>query len=164
MSRKRQHSHRLVRPENKNYLRRVRLRSRTVPVVWSITTPKDYSAPDIASASVVDSDNRTLRVEYAVPQRRTPEKIFRELLQKWRKETWFVSSMKKRVSHPAYLNIIGMGPAGIPLILQELQHTPDHWFWALQAITRKDPAPPNATFDQMRDAWLAWGKHNGYLR
>jgi hypothetical protein len=91
------------------------------------------------------------------------EGVFRDLVEKWRAETWFMSSIRKRISHLDYLSIIGLGPAAVPLLLRELEQAPDHWFWALQAITREDPAPPEADFDQMRNAWLAWGRQHGYL-
>ena len=63
------------------------------------------------------------------------------------------------------VQIIGMGPAVVPLILEELQREPDHWFWALEAITQQDPVPPEARGDvgAMADAWIAWGKQQGYL-
>ena len=39
----------------------------------------------------------------------------------------------------SYQKIIGMGPAVVPLILSELETEPDHWFWALEAITDENP-------------------------
>ena len=91
------------------------------------------------------------------------ERRFRELAKKWHKETRFISSVTKMVTHPAYLRIIGMGPAAVPLLLRELERTRDHWFVALHAITGEDPAPPRASFDEAVEAWLAWGKRNGYI-
>ena len=65
-----------------------------------------------------------------------------------------------------YQRIIGMGPAAVPLILEELQREPDHWFWALEAITQEDPVPAAARgkIGDMADAWIAWGKQQGYIR
>ena len=91
------------------------------------------------------------------------ENIFDELADRWRKETWFMSSTKKRIANEAYLSIIGLGIPAVPLILRELERTPDHWFAALQAITRSDPAPLDADFEKMRDAWVQWGILNGFL-
>lgn len=67
--------------------------------------------------------------------------------------------------HPAYQQIIGMGPVAIPLLLRELQKSPDHWFWALKAITDVDPVPASerGRQKQMAAAWLRWGKEHGYL-
>lgn len=65
--------------------------------------------------------------------------------------------------HPAYQRIIGMGPAALPLILREMERRPDHWFWALQAITGTDPVTVGARGNMrgMAAAWVAWGKDNG---
>lgn len=67
--------------------------------------------------------------------------------------------------HPAYQRIIGMGPDAIALILQELQRKPDDWFWALNAITEADPVPEGAqgNLPQMTDAWLDWGRAQGFI-
>lgn len=43
--------------------------------------------------------------------------------------------------HPAYQQIIGMGPAVVPLLLNDLVRTRSHWFWALRAITGKTQFP-----------------------
>jgi hypothetical protein len=96
---------------------------------------------------------------------RTDFETFRELVDLWRTETWHQSSTNRRVSHPAYLKIIGLGKQSIPWILQELRQQPDYWFAALEAISR-DPSPntsANATdISSLRDAWLEWGKAHGY--
>jgi hypothetical protein len=71
--------------------------------------------------------------------------------------------MKKRIAHPAYLKIIGLGAPAIPWILEELRDAGGHWFWALESITREDPAPNAETMQELKDTWLAWGKMNGYI-
>jgi hypothetical protein len=67
--------------------------------------------------------------------------------------------------HPAYQRIIGMGPRVVPLILRELRRKPDHWFWALTAITGQDPIRPEDAGDilRMTQAWLDFGERQGYL-
>jgi len=64
-----------------------------------------------------------------------------------------------------YQQIIGMGAPVVPLILEELQREPDHWFWALEAITQENPVPKEALGKvlQMAQAWVEWGKNQGYL-
>lgn len=92
-----------------------------------------------------------------------PRLAFEEWVAAWRREREPVSSPRQMAMHPAYQRIIGMGPAALPLILRELERQPDHWFWALQAITGVDPVPADAR-GNMRDmagAWVAWGKDNG---
>jgi hypothetical protein len=90
------------------------------------------------------------------------EKTFRELASQWKDETWFVSSIRKRISNPAFLKIIGLGRPAIPLILDELRREPDYWSYALEAISRQDPAPGAQNLMELRDAWLVWGKAHGY--
>ena len=65
----------------------------------------------------------------------------------------------------SYQSIIGMGDPAIPLLLEELQREPDHWFWALEMITEQDPVPSEAVgrVNEMAQAWIEWGKKQGYL-
>src|SRR5947209_6463376 len=94
---------------------------------------------------------------------RSTEQTFRTLVDQWRAETEFTSSVQRRVMHPAYQRIIGLGASAVPLLLRELKTQPDHWFWALQAITSEDPVPSGASFDQAVAAWIAWGKARSLL-
>lgn len=66
--------------------------------------------------------------------------------------------------HPAYQKIIGMGELALPLIMRELRTRPNHWFWALKAITGEDPVPPQyrGQVRKMAAAWLDWWKENKY--
>ncbi|MCI0387582.1 MAG: hypothetical protein MOB07_02260 [Acidobacteria bacterium] len=66
------------------------------------------------------------------------EGLFQELANQWRRETAHLSLAIKKVMHPAYQRIIGLGPDAVPLILRELQRRSGHWFWALKAITGED--------------------------
>ncbi len=113
---------------------------------YAIFIMEDMDGPlDVADTSVSDKDT------------------FDRLVPQWKEETWAVSSIRKRVSHPAYLKIIGLGRVAIPWILEELKREPDYWFAALEAITRTDPIPHADNMSQLREAWLAWGKANGYI-
>jgi hypothetical protein len=107
--------------------------------------------PDVPHASIRDLSG------YETEQK------FRRLVDQWRKETEHISSIAKASMHPAYQRIIGMGYTAIPYLLRELQKDPDHWFWALNAITEQDPAQSEETFDGAVRAWLRWGKGNGHL-
>lgn len=91
------------------------------------------------------------------------ESHFRQLAEQWRRETAHVSSLKQACLHPAYQRIIGMGPAVVPYLLRELEQAPDHWFWALNAITEEDPAQAEDTLAGATRAWLAWGREKGFL-
>jgi hypothetical protein len=92
------------------------------------------------------------------------EVTFLELAEQWRRETGMMSLVTKMSMHPAYQRIIGMGQAVVPLILRELEQEPDHWFWALQAITGANPVKleQRGRLKQMAEAWIQWGRENGY--
>ena len=56
-----------------------------------------------------------------------------------------------------------MGPSVVPLILSRLESEgsePDHWFWALRALTGANPVTENECGDiaKMARAWIDWGK------
>jgi hypothetical protein len=89
---------------------------------------------------------------------------FAHLTKQWKDETQFASTMIEIALHPAYQQIIGMGPAAISLILQRLKTEPDHWFWALKAITGEDPVPESSRgrLKEMTEAWLNWGRRQGH--
>ncbi len=36
-------------------------------------------------------------------------------------------------------DMVEMGPAVVPLILDELRREPDQWFWAVESITEQNP-------------------------
>jgi hypothetical protein len=59
-----------------------------------------------------------------------------------------------------YQQIIGMGEKALPFIYYELTTEPDHWFWALRAITCDDPVPDEHRGDiaAMTVDWLSWFK------
>jgi len=92
-----------------------------------------------------------------------PSLTFRRLAEQWRKETRFISPVKRKVLHPAYQQIIGMGEVALPLILRDLEERPGDWLWALRAIAGEDPATENDDFRQAVKAWLRWGKERGYI-
>lgn len=102
------------------------------------------------------------RSQPAAPMKDT-ERLFQELADQWRRETARLSLAIKKVVHPAYQRIIGLGPDAVPLILRELQREPGHWSWALKAITGEDPAQPEDTISQAAQAWLRWGKEHQYI-
>ncbi len=93
------------------------------------------------------------------------EQEFQELAEKWHRETGMKSIVSKKAMHPAYQRIIGMGTAVVPLILRELEREPDHWFWALKAITGANPVKPEqrGRMQEMATAWVNWEKEQGNL-
>jgi len=103
------------------------------------------------------------RLPRAAWERTDPEQSFSELADQWYRETRTTSSLRKMITHPAYLRILGMGPEAVPLLLRELKRTRDHWLVALHAITGEEPAPPGADYDEAVDAWLDWGRREGHI-
>ena len=82
----------------------------------------------------------------------------------WRAERPATSSfLKDLINHPAYEEIIKMGMAVVPLILQNLDRNLDHWFEALHRITGVEPVPATdrGNLYKMAYAWQTWGEENG---
>lgn len=79
---------------------------------------------------------------------------FRELAEEWKRDCVFSSSVQEIAMHPAYQKIVGMGPSAVGMILRDLQDQPDHWFWALHAITGQNPVPEESQgkIDEMAKA------------
>ena len=105
--------------------------------------------------------------DFLLPASRQTEaasETFARLARKWKAETGFLSSPTKMAMHPAYQEIIGLGQSAVPLLLGKLASDPSYWFWALRAITKVDPVPAadRGHMQKMRDAWLKWGKDQGY--
>lgn len=86
---------------------------------------------------------------------------FEELAGRWSADCLFESSSDKLFSHPAYQRIIGLGPKVVPLIVRRLQGEPDHWFWALRAITGENPASGHKNLDDAAEAWIGWATVRG---
>ncbi|HWY86669.1 MAG TPA: hypothetical protein VNX28_08090 [Gemmataceae bacterium] len=97
-------------------------------------------------------------------ERQSTEQRFRELARQWKEETQYTSSTTEMVMHPAYQQIIGMGREALPLLFTALRQKPDHWFWALKAITGEDPVVPadRGKIRRMAQAWLDWAERRGY--
>jgi hypothetical protein len=95
----------------------------------------------------------------------TIQERFQRLASVWRAETAYVSSSSDLVAHPAFQEIVGMGLAVVPLLLRELENcTFGHWHRALRRITGTDPVPTadRGNIDKATEAWLRWGKEQGY--
>jgi len=69
------------------------------------------------------------------------EMEFNRLADEWEGERPRGVDVADMVMHNAYQRIIGLGPRVVPLILARLEKKPDHWFWALHAITGAEPVP-----------------------
>lgn len=98
------------------------------------------------------------------PNRAGIEDLFHQLAGEWQEERGPMSGVSEVAMLPSYQRIIGLGPAVIPLLLKELQERPDHWFWALNALTRADPIPEESygRLNEMAQAWIQWGEREGH--
>lgn len=88
---------------------------------------------------------------------------FGALAKTWREDTGHLSSTLHKAMHPAYQQIIGLGPQALPLILQELKDRPNFWFWALRAISGEDPVQQGDNVEAATNAWIKWGFERGLL-
>lgn len=91
------------------------------------------------------------------------QSTFSELRDEWLRFSLLEPSLQRKVMHPAYQRIIGLGPSAVPLILRELHREPNHWFWALRALTGIDAAQGTEGVREAADRWLRWGEEHGYL-
>jgi uncharacterized protein (DUF433 family) len=94
------------------------------------------------------------------------EEQFHRLVREWKAGRGPTSSVTRMAAHPAYRQIIGMGEVAVPLLLDELERQPDHWFLALHELTGADPVPKESRgkLREMAAAWLRWGDENGFGR
>jgi hypothetical protein len=89
---------------------------------------------------------------------------FRRLAAAWRNDVALLSSTRARETHPAYLSIIALGAAVVPLLLGDLEANQTHWFTALAHITGADPVPEAdaGNVPRMVQAWLDWARQQGF--
>ncbi|MCS6804916.1 MAG: hypothetical protein NZ823_07200 [Blastocatellia bacterium] len=112
----------------------------------------------------MESSTRTVLVEAeASPESAAVAERFYSLAEEWRRECAHLSSMREMVLHPAYQQIIGMGKEALPFLLRELERKPDHWDWALWAITGENPVPPEhaGRIADIAHDWLEWARRRG---
>src|SRR5688500_4731850 len=107
----------------------------------------------------------TLPAPARLAERLTTEERFRRLTAEWKQQSGYLSDSRKMAMLRPYQAIIGMGLPVVPLILEELRREPDHWFWALEAITGENPIPEEARgyVEKMAAAWVEWGKREGVI-
>jgi len=133
--------------------------------------PRQWSEPEEVCA--LNSELDKLRVRLTIDWYDNPEDgleesnithQFRLLVREWQLGTETTSSLSKIVMNSAYQKIIGLGPVVVPLILREMQRSPNHWFWALNALVQDDdPSTGTSSMKDATNAWLRWGVSKGYL-
>ena len=93
-----------------------------------------------------------------------PQLTFETLASQWKEQVGGSSFVAGKTNYPAYQKIIEMGQVVVPFLLRELEQKPTHWFEALKAITGANPIQPEqrGRTKQMAQAWLKWGREQGY--
>ncbi len=83
---------------------------------------------------------------------------FEQLSAQWRAATSHQSDTDLVVNHPAYRRIIGLGPAVVPLLIEDMRRNREHWFVALEAITGERPTNDAMAgkIDQLVRCWVDW--------
>lgn len=87
---------------------------------------------------------------------------FEKLVELWKEEKKFTSSMSKIEKSKYYQEIILLGKPAIKLIIEELKREPDYWFAALSILTGENPIPPEdvGNLNKMTSHWLEWAEKN----
>jgi hypothetical protein len=104
-------------------------------------------------------------VASGIVERNLPQRFY-DLADRWRKERGHTSKIRELAVNSAYQQIIGMGEAAIPFLLEEMRTRPDQWTWALRAITGVNPVPEQARgrLKEIAAAWVNWGIECGYIQ
>lgn len=134
----------------------------------SVQSPRH--SDDVVLITLTDGFERSLPLgvfESSAPRpddrRASVRARFDQLRKEWANASALLGSPTEMFMHPAYQQIIGLGPDALPLILESLRDEPDHWFWALVAIAGRDAATGKTSFKEARAAWLEWGVDQGHL-
>jgi hypothetical protein len=120
-----------------------------------------FEIPD-ENGSHTDTDE-TLEIKKYNPEEAKEE--FANLASQWIQDVEGMSSTVEMVKHPAYQKIVSMGQVVVPFLLEDLRQNPIYWLPALRQITRQNPVKPEqrGKIKQMAEAWLNWGKQEGYI-
>jgi hypothetical protein len=129
-----------------------------------------YSASEFSTFDCLPSLNELGQTSMVANQQTEDssalKKEFHSLVMQWKKETFAMSSLNKIYTHPAYQRIIGMGTAGLPFVLKELQNNQGRWFYALRFMAGekgKEIPAGIKDFEEAKAAWLEWGYKNNYI-
>jgi cold shock CspA family protein len=96
---------------------------------------------------------------------KTARDRFDKLAKRWLAESRHMSDVTAMVMLPSYQEIVGIGPDAVPLMLERLKRAPEHWFWALRAITGANPVPDadRGRVSAMAQEWVNWGHEHGVI-
>lgn len=91
--------------------------------------------------------------------------LFKQLADQWHDATDGMSSPRQIAMHPAYQRIIGLSKSAIPYILDDLITRGGNWYWALRSLADEPPivAEMAGNTRRVKQAWIDWGRRNGYI-
>lgn len=96
-------------------------------------------------------------------------KRFHKQAEKWARETEHLSSPTQMMAHPSYQAILGMALEDkreiIRLMILNLKHNRNEWFWALSYLTQDNPIRQSdaGKMDKMISAWVNWGREHNLI-
>ena len=145
-------------------------------LLWNVRTPTSTSRPVPLATSPIggrtfplvrsnDIAGSNLSSGIGIFENDSFNRELLDLADRWTRETAALSSITEKATHPAYQQIIGIGPRAVPFLLRQLRDGGGHWFWALKSITRQDPVPADArgNMHAMTKAWLDWGRKRALI-
>lgn len=95
-----------------------------------------------------------------------PLEKFEQLFDEWYADTAPHSNPEIIFGHQAFLQIIELGEAAIPLIFKKIQEKDSLILAAMPRITGQSPVPKAhfGKFFLIKKDWLNWGIQNGYIQ
>ena len=99
---------------------------------------------------------------------RDPDRVeaeFVNLSRQIESDTKGSSSVQTGMLHPSYRRIIALGRQAVPCLLHNLHSNPKLWLEALHDIVgdRSDPVTRDMTVAEAVEAWLSWGRQQGFI-
>ncbi len=100
----------------------------------------------------------------------SPEQLrqkYLKLREEWEEGTATISSLTIQMEHPAFQEILQLGPDVIPFILEDIQHEASWIIIALPILAGERPTirPEDAgRLSILVASWLEWGQAKGYLQ
>lgn len=80
---------------------------------------------------------------------------FNEILRLWKRDTWYLSSVKGIIENEHFKNIVSMGKAVVPFIVYEIKKNPSNLVWALNLIYKeKLTTDPTLTITEVCKLWV----------
>ncbi len=79
-----------------------------------------------------------------------------ELANTWKCETGHFSIVQHSISHPAYLQIVGMSDKALPFLMKQVEQGSAQWLPALRAIAGDTKPDEGNTLADALNAWTQW--------